>query len=121
MFQDVASKWWYPATIPSLCVQPRSYMITTSNGVTFRKMQAHLKPYQSSARKEKMNILIVITTSSLMILNVKTIKNSFIQDQGDTFILQLNLIYDVLNELCINKVDISCLKQIAHKWPPKRG
>ena len=34
MFQDVASKQWYPATITSLCAQPRSYNITTRDGVT---------------------------------------------------------------------------------------
>ena len=28
MFQDVASKQWYPATITSLCVQPRSYNVS---------------------------------------------------------------------------------------------
>ena len=37
MFQDVISKWWYPATITSLCVQPRSYNITTRDGLTYRK------------------------------------------------------------------------------------
>ena len=46
MFQGVASKRWYPATITSLCVQPKSYNITTRDGVTYRKRQAHLKPYQ---------------------------------------------------------------------------
>ena len=46
MFQDVASKWWCPATITHLCVQPRSYNITIRDGVTYRKTQAHLKPYQ---------------------------------------------------------------------------
>ena len=46
MMQDVASKWWYPATITSLCAQPRSYNKTTRDGVTCRKTQAHLKPYQ---------------------------------------------------------------------------
>ena len=51
MFQDVASKWWYPATITSLCVQPRSYNITTRDGITYRKTQAHLKPYQPKCKK----------------------------------------------------------------------
>ena len=46
MFQDFACKWWYPATITSLCVQPRGYNITKRNGVTYRKTQAHLKLYQ---------------------------------------------------------------------------
>ena len=51
MFQDVASKQWYPATIKSLCEQPRSYNITTRHGVTYRKTQAHWKPYQPQCKK----------------------------------------------------------------------
>ena len=37
MYQDVTSKWWYPATITSLWLQPRSYNIITRYGVTYRK------------------------------------------------------------------------------------
>ena len=33
MYQDVTSKQWYPATITSLCVQPRSYNITNMDGI----------------------------------------------------------------------------------------
>ena len=51
MYQDVTSKWWYPATITSLCEQPRSYNITTREGVTYRKTQALLKPYQPQCMK----------------------------------------------------------------------
>ena len=51
MYLDVASKWWYPATITSLCVQPKSYKIPTRGGVTYRKTQAHLKPYQPQCKK----------------------------------------------------------------------
>ena len=39
MYQDATSKWWYPAAITSLCAQPRSYNITTREGVTYRKTQ----------------------------------------------------------------------------------
>ena len=35
MYQDVASKWRYPSTITTLCVQPRSYNITTREGVSY--------------------------------------------------------------------------------------
>ena len=41
MFQDVTSKQWYPATITSLCSEPRSYNITTREGVTYTKTQPH--------------------------------------------------------------------------------
>ena len=45
MFQDATSKQWFRATITSLCFQPGSYKITTREVVTYRKTQAHLKPY----------------------------------------------------------------------------
>ena len=45
MMQDPASKWRSPAVITRLCEEPRSYQITTSDNVTYRKMQAHLNPY----------------------------------------------------------------------------
>ena len=51
MYQVVRSKWWYPATFTSLCVQHRSYNITIRDSVTYRKTQAHLKPYQSQCKK----------------------------------------------------------------------
>ena len=51
IYQDATSKLWYPATITSLCVHPRSYNITTGDGVTYRKTQAHLKPYQPQCKK----------------------------------------------------------------------
>ena len=34
------------AVITKLCKKPRSYQVTTKDGVTYRKMQAHLKPYK---------------------------------------------------------------------------
>ena len=51
MYQDATSTEWYPATITSLCAQPRRYNITTREGVTYRKTQAHLKPYQPQRKK----------------------------------------------------------------------
>ena len=44
MFQDFTSRHWYPAVIESLCPDPRSYKITTSDGITYKKMQPHLQP-----------------------------------------------------------------------------
>ena len=55
MYQDATSKQRHPATITSLCVQPRSYNITTREGVTYRKTQAHLKPYQPKSKKSEDN------------------------------------------------------------------
>ena len=46
MYQDPASKRWYPATITKLCHKPRSYIITTTQGVQYRKTKEHLKSYK---------------------------------------------------------------------------
>ena len=46
MMQDPASKQWYPAVITRLCKEPRSYQVTTSDNVIYRKTQAHLKLYK---------------------------------------------------------------------------
>ena len=56
MYKDPTSKWWYPATITRLCKEPRSYIVTTKEGVQYRKTQAHLKLYKRKARKVKINI-----------------------------------------------------------------
>ena len=53
MYQDATSKQWYPATITCLCAQPRSYNITTRELVTYRKPQAHWKPYQPQNKKSE--------------------------------------------------------------------
>ena len=53
MFQDTTSKQWFPAAITSLCSEPRSYKITTKEGVTYRKTQAHLKPYSPQNKKSE--------------------------------------------------------------------
>ena len=45
MYQDPTTKRWFPATITKLCQEPTSYIITTKEGVQYRKTQTHLKPY----------------------------------------------------------------------------
>ena len=52
MYQDPSDKRWYPATITRLCQEPRSYSITTKQGVQYRKTQAHLKPYHPQDEDE---------------------------------------------------------------------
>ena len=37
MYQDSASKHWYPAVIQSLCSEPRSCKIITRDGIVYRK------------------------------------------------------------------------------------
>ena len=53
MYQDSTSKCWSPATITRLCKEPRCYIITTKDGVQYRKIQAHLKPYQPQGKKNE--------------------------------------------------------------------
>ena len=37
MYQDSASKHWYPAVIDSLCSEPRRHKILTRDGIVYRK------------------------------------------------------------------------------------
>ena len=53
MMQDPTNKRWSPAVITRLCKEPRSYQVTTKDGVTYRKMQAHLKPYKPEDKQEQ--------------------------------------------------------------------
>ena len=55
MYHDPVTKRWYSATITSLCPETRSYRIRKKDGITYRKMQNHLKPYQLQHNKDKMN------------------------------------------------------------------
>ena len=55
MMQDHASTRWSPVVITRLCKESRSYQVTTRDNVTYRKTQAHLKPY----RPELKNVQIV--------------------------------------------------------------
>ena len=48
--QDHAGKGWSPAVITRLCKEPRSYQVTTRDNVTYRKTQAHLKPYMPEVK-----------------------------------------------------------------------
>ena len=52
MYQDPNDKRWYPDTIARLCQEPSSYLITTKQGVQYRKTQAHLKPYHPQGEDE---------------------------------------------------------------------
>ena len=55
MYQDPVTKRWHPATIASLYQEHRSYRIRTKDGISHRKTQNHLKPYQPQHNKGKMN------------------------------------------------------------------
>ena len=47
MCQSPITKRWFPATIKAQCPEPRSYQIETSEGITYRRTQNHLKPFKS--------------------------------------------------------------------------
>ena len=53
MYQESTSKCWFPAIITRLCKEPRSYIITTKDGVQYRKTQAHLETYQPQGKKNE--------------------------------------------------------------------
>ena len=53
MHQDPITKRWYPATITRQYKKPRSYIVTTKEGVQYRKTQVHLRPYQPQDRKSE--------------------------------------------------------------------
>ena len=58
MCQDPNTLRWFPATIKALCPEPRSYQIETPEGVTYRRTQNHLKPYnspQKTLKREQFN------------------------------------------------------------------
>ena len=58
MYQDPANKRWYPATITKLCQEPRSYIITTKQGVQYRKTQAHVKSYEPQEDTSENELLV---------------------------------------------------------------
>ena len=53
MMQDPTSKGWSPAVITKLCKEPKSYQVTTKEGVTYRKIQAHLKPNKHDDKQDQ--------------------------------------------------------------------
>ena len=54
MIQDPTSN--NPAVITSLCREPRSYEVTTNDGVAYRKIQAHLKLYRPQDKQDQDNV-----------------------------------------------------------------
>ena len=95
MYQDSMTKRWYPATITNLCQEPRSYKVTTKDGIIYRKMQAHLKPYWPQYKDTEINWTIAIC--ELWNLNLtlsKLIANKL--DQKETLNPQLSWTYSDL-------------------------
>ena len=58
MYQEPTTKRWYPTTIKMLYQEPRSYIITTKEGVQYRKTQAHLKSYQPQDKTSENEVLV---------------------------------------------------------------
>ena len=46
MCQSPITKRWFPVKIKALCPELRSYQIETPEGITYRRTQNHLKPFQ---------------------------------------------------------------------------
>ena len=53
MMQDPTSKRWSSVVTTKLCKEPKSYQVTTKEGATYRKMQAHLKPYKPDDKQDQ--------------------------------------------------------------------
>ena len=51
--QDPTTKRWSPVMITKLCKGPRSYQVTTKEGVNYRMMQVHLKPYTPADKQDQ--------------------------------------------------------------------
>ena len=80
MYQEPTTKRWYPATITKLCQEPRSYIITTKEGVQYRRTQAHLKSYHPQDKTSESELLVKKN-------HMQTIKNSNYK-QSDTNLAQ---------------------------------
>ena len=74
MYQDSTRKWWFPATITKLCQEPRSYIITTKEGVQYRKHKLTWNHISLKSRKLKMNIYCKIIICRQSKLNSKSHK-----------------------------------------------
>ena len=57
MYQDPTTERWFPATITKLCQEPRSYIITTKEGIQYRQTQAHLKQYHPQYKTSENELL----------------------------------------------------------------
>ena len=79
MYQDPNDKRWYPATITRLCQEPRSYLITTKQGVQYRKTQAHLKPYHPQSEDELFNTRKAQADSTMCSKQTKCYQSGTIQ------------------------------------------
>ena len=74
MYQDPASKRWYPAVITKLCQEPWSYIVTTKQDVQYKKTQAHLKPCKPQEDTNE-NILLVQNTHKQTVTSTKYKQN----------------------------------------------
>ena len=52
MCQSPITKRWFPAKVKALCPELRSYQIETPEGITYRRTQNHLKPFQLCQRTQ---------------------------------------------------------------------
>ena len=76
MYQDSVTKRWFPATIKALCPEPRSSQIQTIEGVIYRRIQNHLKPYKSYQKINKGELSNQNTNHMQSLKNQKLVKNS---------------------------------------------
>ena len=74
MYQDATTKKWYPAKIVKQCDEPRSYIISTEDGVQYRKTQKHLKPFQLRPQTFIMKLLTPCDNNHMQLQSRNIIK-----------------------------------------------
>ena len=109
MYQDSTSQCWFPAIITRLCKEPRSYIITTKDGVQYRKTQAHMKPYQPQG-KENEDEHVLHTTHMQTVKPLKSQKiDNLAQSRPKRDIKpQLNWIYKEQYDDLVIRLEITC-------------
>ena len=123
MYQDSPSKYWFPATITKLCQEARSYIITTKEGVQYRKTQAHLKPpWLQDKKVEGEHVLQnnhMCTAKHCILVKRLTMQHNV--DQRRTLSPQLNWIYKEHCDYLVITLYITCFLPFILKWLPNRG
>ena len=123
MYQDSTSKCWFPATITKLCKEPRSYIITTKEGVQYRKTQAHLKPYQPQDKKvEDEHVSQNNHMQTVKTLNSNHKIDNLAQSRPKRDIKpQLNWIYKEHCDYLAIRLHITSFLPFTVKWLPNGG
>ena len=107
MFQDSTSKHWFPASITSLCSEPKSYKVITKEGVIYRKTQAHLKPY-SPQNKKSANEHCFSQSNKMWTIKSNSNQHKTVDIQTQSYSRPKRDICNVLCGYSIKKLHLGC-------------